>query len=1255
MATATRPIDIDPEVSHPLDRIRGTIRRYVVIEGLLSAAIFLVGWLILAVLLDFGMYRVFHLDWATDAPAWLRAAALILAGLMLAAIVALRVVRRLTRELSYPALALVLERRFPDVLRDRLITAVELADIDQATRQGYSADMVRKTITEARELVGTVPVRRVFNWRRLWLMGLLFVGLIAGFVGGGYAVFAAATGHTSANRYAWRFAHVVGPVLERDVMLDNVPWPRTSPVIELIDTDGFPPTTELRVGRGDKPIVRVRAIRWMVADRGERLGWRPMMWSDLRSDTVGLGDAPMVPFAPFEKIQGTQVRDEQIWSVDHVEWRIADLDEKIQPVRDTLQALDAKADELIRAGRLVRGDAPNEPVDYSKWVFLDREAGIQRPIRWGDLRDEVRAVEERNARGQLIGTKSVKKPGLLGINSLPDIPESVLVAKAASAGRPTASTPPTNWTIAQVAAHVDAIDKAAQPTRATLRELERLVDEPRMGRRIRLLDVPAEVNVLYSPPTEPGQTPIAPRSLPLKRAINRVFAGPLAETTQEGKETGLTRDIRYHAEAGGFATPDRDIRVINPPRFDSITLTRYEPVYLHYPPPKEGYEGLKNLYQRMPDQVMSMTESATVFPVPSGTGVVLTVTTDVPLRSAAIRPKTGIIPGAKPGSTTLVQRPLTGNKRSFTVELVGDYRLAPNRVITHRFTEDGTERVEQVKIPPLKERNQVEFVLVIEQEDGFKSERPVSITIQEDTAPVVSIRADGLRVAVEAGGRKLTVPCHIVTPIARIPLHPESVVKDDFGLSKVEWEFVYWAESSDELAAMRAAVQTRALLFPPLPGPVALPGVPTIAALGLRFADVEDRSNGTVPLPAFLERQPSIAPMTRAELEAAAQKPFPETAIARLKRVELNDPASRDFFDLMRLKIPVQPGFRLDLNIAAYDTNFDTGPQVGRRQVGNKDAPINFMVVSEVDLLALIGNDQLAQIKPLDDALAGLAQARRQFRILVRKNAEHKAAVDGGPDKNEVANALAAGKGTGADIRSSRSHAMTVARAYQRLYRECLINRINSEATEWYANFSARLDRIQSDQAAALPAGTYPDAEKQLGVVLALLAKENWADPAAVAAADTALVRLENELRAIRNMLGEELDFVQLKQQARSIKETQERLDRQASDWSKRIEVENLKPEPDIQKIAPLFVVKGETRKVRHTLNWRQYLKDDLNVKVEVSDKEALTVVPVLKLNFNDNLTDFTYEIRVGQKPGDYTITLTPEVGKPVVVNVNVK
>lgn len=71
-------------------------------------------------------------------------------------------------------------------------------------------------------------------------------------------------------------------------------------------------------------------------------------------------------------------------------------------------------------------------------------------------------------------------------------------------------------------------------------------------------------------------------------------------------------------------------------------------------------------------------------------------------------------------------------------------------------------------------------------------------------------------------------------------------------------------------------------------------------------------------------------------------------------------------------------------------------------------------------------------------------------------------------------------------------------------------------------------------------------------------------------------------------------------------------------------------------------------------IQWLQYDKDDLIVKLTSSDQSI--VVPVeLKLNFDKNPNDFEYEVRAGNKEGEYTITLTPEVGKKVEVKVIVK
>src|SRR5262245_58738946 len=112
MATATdTPRDTAPrdeQVYHPLDQLRGIIRRYVVIEGVLSTLIFLGAWFGIALLLDYLVFKAFTWDWVQDGARWIRGVALAVALALLAGIVVFRIVRRLTTELSYPGLALVL-------------------------------------------------------------------------------------------------------------------------------------------------------------------------------------------------------------------------------------------------------------------------------------------------------------------------------------------------------------------------------------------------------------------------------------------------------------------------------------------------------------------------------------------------------------------------------------------------------------------------------------------------------------------------------------------------------------------------------------------------------------------------------------------------------------------------------------------------------------------------------------------------------------------------------------------------------------------------------------------------------------------------------------------------------------------------------------------------------------------------------------------------------------------------------------------
>src|SRR5205085_1651648 len=76
--------------------------------------------------------------------------------------------------------ALVLERRFPQVLGDRLITAVELADPRKAAEVGYSPAMVQETIHEAAQRVDQLKIKEVFDWQRLRQRGMLVLMLVLG-------------------------------------------------------------------------------------------------------------------------------------------------------------------------------------------------------------------------------------------------------------------------------------------------------------------------------------------------------------------------------------------------------------------------------------------------------------------------------------------------------------------------------------------------------------------------------------------------------------------------------------------------------------------------------------------------------------------------------------------------------------------------------------------------------------------------------------------------------------------------------------------------------------------------------------------------------------------------------------------------------------------------------------------------------------------------------------------------------------------
>ena len=85
-------------VTHPLQSLRGYIRSYVSIEGLAVLCIYLALWFWIGLALDFGVFKVFKVDWVQVLPFGFRASVFGLLVLGLLLVVARKVFFRLFRE-----------------------------------------------------------------------------------------------------------------------------------------------------------------------------------------------------------------------------------------------------------------------------------------------------------------------------------------------------------------------------------------------------------------------------------------------------------------------------------------------------------------------------------------------------------------------------------------------------------------------------------------------------------------------------------------------------------------------------------------------------------------------------------------------------------------------------------------------------------------------------------------------------------------------------------------------------------------------------------------------------------------------------------------------------------------------------------------------------------------------------------------------------------------------------------------------------
>ncbi|MFO1092016.1 MAG: hypothetical protein U0992_01700 [Planctomycetaceae bacterium] len=173
------PLELPREIRDVLDGLRQRIRKYVLIEGTSAvvALLCLAFWLTLS--LDVAHFAVRKLE----LPGWFRTLCAVAAISALIAAVIVWVLVRSLRRFRARALALVLERQFPQ-LGDRLITAVELAGRGESAPGELGGAMLQRTIADAALSAKNLDLEAVFDRRPMfrWLIGgLVLLATVAGF------------------------------------------------------------------------------------------------------------------------------------------------------------------------------------------------------------------------------------------------------------------------------------------------------------------------------------------------------------------------------------------------------------------------------------------------------------------------------------------------------------------------------------------------------------------------------------------------------------------------------------------------------------------------------------------------------------------------------------------------------------------------------------------------------------------------------------------------------------------------------------------------------------------------------------------------------------------------------------------------------------------------------------------------------------------------------------------------------------------
>ncbi len=170
MAKARPPIQLAPNVLRVLNGVRRTLRRYVVMQVVLTILCWLVLVFWIGGLIDYLPVRA----GSNETPRWVRVGLLITMALGSLWVLLFWGFPRFAAKIKNRSIALLIEKHYPS-LNNELITAVELSDRGAAPADVSDAAAHRKMLERVHlslwAQIGEVNPQHLFNWQPIWSLG----------------------------------------------------------------------------------------------------------------------------------------------------------------------------------------------------------------------------------------------------------------------------------------------------------------------------------------------------------------------------------------------------------------------------------------------------------------------------------------------------------------------------------------------------------------------------------------------------------------------------------------------------------------------------------------------------------------------------------------------------------------------------------------------------------------------------------------------------------------------------------------------------------------------------------------------------------------------------------------------------------------------------------------------------------------------------------------------------------------------------